>query len=310
MAEVIAVSETELGNMRLKIIRILHQTMCVRKFVLYFFTLLLFQLCFQTKIYADGIKVFRTEDKKTMSYQQMISDLKDADIVFIGETHDQENHHRIQLDIIKTFNNLKVPVIIGLEMIIAENQDILDRWISGSIALDDFVKEYYKNWNFPWPLYRDIFLYLREYKISTIGLNISPEITRKIAKSGFSSLSKDELSKLPPETGCAVDEQYMRFIRRAYAMHGHNNRNFIYFCEAQLIWDRVMARNVFELFKKHPNKKIIVLTGNGHAWKRGIPEQIMNLSKKINYRVLLPNIPGHIDPHNITQRDADYILFN
>lgn len=281
----------------------------LRKFLLFFLTILFFQLCFQIKTYADGIKVFRTEDKKNISYQQMLSDLKKVDIIFVGENHDQGIHHRMQLDIIKTFKDIKLPVAIGLEMFIAENQNILDRWVTGYLSTDDFIKAYYENWNFPWYLYRDIFLYLKKYEIPTIGLNISPEITRKIARSGFPSLSKDELSKLPPETGCAVDEQYMKFIRRAYAMHGHNNKNFIFFCEAQLIWDRVMANNVFEFFMKNSDKKIIVLAGNGHAWKRGIPEQIANLSKKISYRVLLPYIPGYIDPQNITHRDADYILF-
>lgn len=281
----------------------------LRKFLLFFLTILFFQLCLQIKTYADDIKVFRTVDKKNISYQQMLSDLKKVNIVFVGENHDQEIHHRMQLDIIKTFKDIKLPVAIGLEIFIAENQDILNRWISGDLSMDDFIKAYYDNWNFPWYLYRDILLYLKKYEIPTIGLNISPEITRKIARSGFSSLSKDELSKLPPETGCAVDEQYMKFIRRAYAMHGHNNRNFIFFCEAQLIWDRVMAKNVFEFFMKNSDKKIIVLVGNGHAWKRGIPEQIANLSKKISYRVLLPYIPRYIDPQNITHRDADYILF-
>jgi uncharacterized iron-regulated protein len=280
----------------------------VKTFFIISLAVIFFQACLQTKTHADGTKVFRTGDRKTISYQQMIDDLKKVNIVFVGEVHNQEAHHRLQLDVIKALNNAKIPVAVGLEMFIVKNQNILDQWVAGTISSDAFIKAYYENWDFPWPLYRDIFLYVREYKIPAVGLNISPEITRKVAASGFASLSKEELAKLPPETGCAVSEQYMKFIRRAYSMHGHNNKNFLFFCEAQLIWDQVMARNTLEFLKNNPDKKVIVLTGNGHAWKRGIPEQIRVLSEKTSYRVVLPHIPGRIDPRDITSQDADYIL--
>lgn len=69
-----------------------------------------------------------------------------------------------------------------------------------------------------------------------------------------------------------------------------------------------MARNLAAFLKKNPDKIIVVITGNGHAWKRGIPEQIRALSGGIRYKVILPEIPGYIDPQNITIEDADYIL--
>jgi len=51
-----------------------------------------------------------------------------------------------------------------------------------------------------------------------------------------------------------------------------------------------------------------VITGNGHAWKRGIPEQVRSLSEKTPVRVVLPHIPGHIEPAAVSHADADYIL--
>lgn len=243
-----------------------------------------------------------------ISYGKMIEDLKKAGLVFVGETHDNEFHHRLQVEIIKDLHNSKVPVVVGMEMFTAANQKFLDGWIAGTIAYDDFVKIYYKNWSFPWPIYRDIFLYVRDNRIPTIGLNVPEEISKKVAGSGFSSLTKEEREKLPPETGCAVDEHYMKFIKRAYAMHGHSGRQFLYFCEAQLLWDQVMAMNLVAFLKNNPDKTIVVLTGNGHAWKRGIADQVRTLSGKISYRVLLPDVRGAIDPANITIEDADYIL--
>jgi len=238
----------------------------------------------------------------------MIEDLRKATLVFVGETHDNELHHRLQLEIIRDLYSAKAPIAVGMEMFTASSQEYLNSWIAGKINPDDFIRVYYKNWGFPWPVYRDILLYVRDNKIPTIGLNIPPEISRKVASSGFSSLSKEEREKLPPETGCAVDEHYMKFIKRAYAMHGHGGKQFLHFCEAQLLWDQVMAVNLVEFLRKNPGRMVVVLTGNGHAWKRGIPEQVRMLSSKISYRVALPDVPGSTDPANISVEDADYIL--
>ena len=263
-------------------------------------------------LHADGntagTKVFRLSDRKVIPYGQMVDDLRKADIVFVGEMHDREAHHQWQLDIIKALRATKTPVAVGFEMFTYENQKDLDNWVAGTIPDSDLIKAYYRNWNFPWPLYEDIFLYVRDNKIPAIGLNVPPEITRKVSASGFSSLTKEERAKLPPETGCVVDEQYMKFIRRAHAMHGHSGKNFVYFCEAQLLWDQVMARTLVEYRKKNPGRTVIVITGNGHAWKRGIPEQVRSLSEKTSVRVVLPQIPGHIDPAAMSPADADYIL--
>jgi uncharacterized iron-regulated protein len=273
---------------------------------------LFFMLVTVGHLQADGNKtgtnVFRLSDRQVIPHEQMVDDLRKADIVFVGEMHDREAHHQWQLDIIKSLRATKTPVAVGFEMFTYEYQKYLDNWVSGTIPDSDFIKTYYRNWNFPWPLYENIFRYVRNNKIPAIALNVPPEITRKVSASGFSSLTEEERAKLPPETGCVVDEQYMKFIRRAHAIHGHSGKNFLYFCEAQLLWDQVMARTIIEYRKKNPDKTVVVITGNGHAWKRGIPEQVRSLSEKTPVRVVLPHVPGHIDPATMSPEDADYIL--
>jgi uncharacterized iron-regulated protein len=264
--------------------------------------------CLHAESNKTGTKVFRLSDRKVISYRQMIDDLGKADVVFAGEMHDREAHHQLQLEIIKALRAEKSAIAVGFEMFTYESQKDLDNWVAGKIPENDFIKIYYRNWNFPWALYDDIFFFVRDSKIPAIALNVPAEITRKVSSAGFGSLTKEELEKLPAETGCAVDERYMKFIRRAYAIHGHSGRNFLYFCEAQLLWDQVMARSIVEYRKKYPEKTVVVITGNGHAWKRGIPEQVQSLSGKISARVVLPNIPGYIDPGTISHEDADYIL--
>ncbi len=272
------------------------------------FLILVFFACSHTGTDAKQITVYRVSDGKTISFGQMVDDLKKTQLIFVGESHDQERHHRLQLEIIKALHASKKPMAVGFEMFVADEQQFLDQWVSGALGLDEFLPIYYRNWNFPWPLYKDIFLSIRDNKIPALALNVSPEITRKVARSGFASLSEEELKKLPPETGCVVNEQFMQFIRRAYAMHGHGGKQFLFFCEAQLLWDQVMAKNLLEHLKKNPGSSIVAIAGNGHAWKRGIPEHIRAMSEKTSYRVVLPEVPGHIAPRHTTIGDADYII--
>ncbi|MEW6584443.1 MAG: ChaN family lipoprotein [Nitrospirota bacterium] len=279
------------------------------KFRLLLPIMLLFFACVaQTGADAKEISVFRASDGKTITFEEMIKELRGVQIVFVGETHNQEPHHRLQLEIIKALHSPKRPMAVGFEMFTADSQETLDMWTSGKISLDRFLPVYYKNWNFPWPLYRDILLYVRDHRLPSVGLNLPPDITRRVSQSGFASLTEEELKKLPPETGCVVSREYMEFIRRAYAMHGHNGKRFQFFCEAQLLWDQVMARNLVDYLRKNPDRAMVVLTGNGHAWKLGIPDQVRSLPGKFTYKVVLPEIPGHIDPQHTTIADTDYII--
>jgi hypothetical protein len=52
---------------------------------------------------------------------------------------------------------------------------------------------------------------------------------------------------------------------------------------------------------------VVVLAGSGHAWKHGIPEQVQRRQES-TYRVLLPAIPGRLEPDNVTSDETDYLM--
>jgi uncharacterized iron-regulated protein len=190
----------------------------------------------------------------------------------------------------------------------ADSQSALDSWVRGKASLDSFLPVYYDNWTEPWPLYRDIFVYAREHEISLAGLNIPSVLSKKIARGGFDSLTADEKKQLPPGISCNVDPTYMEFIRKAYSDHsGHQGKKFVNFCEAQMVWDKSMAWHLAGFMKNRPDTTMVVLAGVGHAWKRGIPEQL-EPGADLSSRVVLPAIPEEIDRESVTTRDADYIL--
>jgi uncharacterized iron-regulated protein len=252
-------------------------------------------------------RVLRTADGKTILFLEMIEDIKKVNLIFVGEFHDRISHHQAQLDIIKALDRSGVPMAVGLEMFRADSQKELDRWVEGSSGENEFMRVYQTNWSVPWSLYKDIFLYARQHRIPMAGLNVPDEITRKVSRQGFSSLGSEDLKHLPPGISCDVDEGYMNFIQRAYGAHHTEGKSFVHFCEAQMVWDKTMAWNLMEFLRKNPQRTVIVLAGTGHSWKRGVPEQVERLSG-LAYRVILPEVPGLIDPKAAHSLDADYIL--
>jgi uncharacterized iron-regulated protein len=211
----------------------------------------------------------------------------------------------MQLETIRALKKAGAPVAIGLEMFRRDSQTDLDRWLEGELSEKEFQKIYYKNWNYPWPLYRDIFLFAQDHNIPMIGLNVPPEITKQVAREGFASLSPKQRGDLPMVT-CRVDPEYMAFVRRSLGMHGHGGMEFTNFCEAQLVWDTAMAWTLLRFLEKDPKATVVVIAGKGHSWKLGIPAQIKSRST-LPFRVILPEIPGRVERGNISMAEADYV---
>jgi uncharacterized iron-regulated protein len=257
---------------------------------------------------AGTRNVLRVIDEKAVTFDQMLGEVKRADVILVGEVHTSRKHHRLQLDVISALHEADEPLIIGVEMFRAESQRALDAWVAGSLSLDQFLSVYYENWSMPWPLYEDIFTYAREHRIPLAGLNIPEKIAKAIARKGFTALSEAQRKQLPPGIGCTVDPAYMEFIRKAYADHAQGSgRQFVHFCEAQMVWDKSMAWHLVEFMKKNPGRTAVVLAGMGHAWRGGIPEQVAQQSKYTS-RVILHLVPSGPDRSGVTIQDADYVV--
>lgn len=250
--------------------------------------------------------VVRLSDEGRIDFPRMIEDVRGARLVFVGETHENAAHHRLQLDVIRALHRAGGPLAIGLEMFASPSQPILDRWVAGDLDEAAFVRLYDENWNISWSFYRDIFLYARDNRIPLIGLNVPRSLVQKVARNGFDSLTAEERGKLPPGITCNVDAAYMAFIRRSFSEHVSSERSFVHFCEAQMVWTKSMAWGLIDFINRHPDRSVVVLTGAGHALKQGVPGEVLE-NAPFSCRVILPEIP-ELSRSGITVRDADYYV--
>jgi uncharacterized iron-regulated protein len=240
--------------------------------------------------------------------EAVLQRLQNSRIVLVAEHHDNQRHHAAQLEVIQMLHESGVAVAVGLEMFRRDSQESLDRWTAGQIDEASFERIYRDNWNFPWQYYREIFLYARDKNIPMVGLNVPSEITRQVARNGYQSLNAEK-RRLLGDVACRVDKEYMDFIRRAFGAHAHGDLNFLYFCEAQMVWDTVMAVTALQFLEQNPEKVMVILTGTGHARKQAIPAQVKSRSD-LPLTVILPEAPGSIEKGLVDVADADYIFLD
>ncbi|MBI5219943.1 MAG: ChaN family lipoprotein [Bacteroidia bacterium] len=125
-----------------------------------------------------------------LEYSKMIAELATADIVFIGELHDNPIAHWMELEITKDlYEAKKENTILGAEMFEADNQLILDEYLSGAIAEKKFEDEARL-----WPNYKTDYKPLvkiaKEKNLRFIATNIPRRYASVVLEKGFEGLQQ------------------------------------------------------------------------------------------------------------------------
>lgn len=254
---------------------------------IYSLILLFLTSCAVTKLSENDYnnkKILKISDKCEIigGMEELVEQIKDKRIIYIGESHDQYSHHQTQLEIIKELSKRGIKIAIGMEMFQSKFQYVIDDYLNGQIDENDFLTEtdYKKRWGFDYQLYRPIIEFAKKEKIPILALNIESEIIKKISKIGISSLSSAELNKLPFQLDF-TDKKYKNFIYEIFKVHPKQSEmSFERFYNIQVIWDESMAEVINTFLEQHRNYHIVVLAGNGHIiFTYGIPQRTYRRNK-------------------------------
>ena len=238
---------------------------------------------------------------------QLAENLTGYRAVCIGEAHTAALHHENQLKIIRGLHNRGTEVAIGLEMFPFTSQQLLDRWVDGSIDIGQFKKGYSMNWQIPFDMYKDIFLYAREKQIPLLGLNVPRGVASKVARQGFHTLTVEEKIQLPDSISCKPNTPQMTLLRNVLVSRGASFTMFQRFCEAHSLRDKTMALYAAHYLEKHPDTTMVILAGINHCEKQGTPGYLEELTEQQTV-VILPAVSKEILQLPITTDNADYLL--
>jgi uncharacterized iron-regulated protein len=241
-----------------------------------------------------------------MHMDRLIEQVADKRVVYVGESHDQYQHHLNQLALIKGLHAKHPEMAIGLEFFFQPFQSALDRYIAGEIEEAELLRqtEYFDRWRFDYRLYRPILRFAREQGIPLIALNLEREITRQVGMGGIESLSEAQLARLPREID-RENPDYRARIQSIFDQHPpRQGRTFENFLEVQLLWDEAMAQRAAEWLQAHIGGHMVILAGVGHlVYRQGIPDRLERRLPVSTSVILNVNQVDELDPGM-----ADYLV--
>lgn len=239
-----------------------------------------------------------------MTVDDIMPKLFASRIIYIGEKHDKFAHHTNQLQLIKRMHEAGYKLAVGMEMFQTPFQQVLDKFIDGQIDENSFLEqsEYFSRWRYDYNLYKQIIDYIKLQKIPLIALNISGDISRKVARQGIDGLADKKKRRLPSAMDFS-NEKYRRDLDKVFTAHGEQKelKEFNYFYQAQVLWDEGMAESAYRFLANNPDRKLVVLAGNGHVrHKYGIPERLYRRNRE-PFTVI-------VQDDDIKEGIADYVL--
>jgi uncharacterized iron-regulated protein len=226
--------------------------------------------------FAEG-RIVDLNEGKSISFEQLISNLEAIDLIFVGEVHDNPEHHLMEVQILQALTARYGPLTVAMEFFDVTQQPILDQYMERAIPEDQFLKDadWIKGWSFPYHFYRPLLLAAREAGDRLIGINAPAGVVRKVARSGLESLTPEERGQAAREIDLD-NEAHRQYLNKIFQEHSHEAlQNVDYFYEAQCVWEETMAQNIARDLKEVP-RKMVVFAGNGHIVNRfGIPDRVL-----------------------------------
>jgi aminopeptidase N len=250
-------------------------------------------------------EIVRMSTGQVVSFEEMMEDLRQARIIYVGETHINRAHHDIQLMVLQGIFEKNQSVRVGMEMFERSYQPLLDRWSTGGFTEETFLKKinWKENWSYDFSLYRKILHFIRENRIGLTALNVSSKIVKKVATQGLASLTEEERNQIAKDIDLS-DPEHSAFVKERFAEHDTDDlHGFDKFYEAQCVWDDSMAESVEQVIQSVKEEvPIVVFAGNGHIEKFGIPKRVQR-RVNVSYRTVMPVSVGE----TIKETAADYI---
>ena len=243
---------------------------------------------------------------KVITFEELIENLASKDLIFLGEVHDNPEHHLIQVQILQALNARCGPPALAMEVFQSPQQDTLDRYLGGEIPEETFLKtvDWKKSWGHDYLFYRPLLLWAKASRSPILAVNAPIDVVKKVARKGLSGLDAGERNAIAEEID--LNRQAHRDdLRRVYEQHPHGELDsFDHFYEAQCVWEETMAENASRFFEKGKTK-LVVIAGNGHLInKYGIPDRMLK-RVPVSALTLLP-YPIH-GKEELAGKVADYI---
>lgn len=160
-------------------------------------------------------RVYDTRLNAFVDFEVMLADVAGADVVFVGEQHDDPNTHRLEAAILEGLHRRKVSPVVSLEMFERDVQSGIDAYLAGRVGEPETLKA-----SRPWPRYatdyRPLVELARANRWAVIAANVPRRLASAVAKGGKEAIerwSEADRALAARELQCPLDGYFDRFTR-------------------------------------------------------------------------------------------------
>jgi len=275
--------------------------------------------------YVPG-RIFVSAKKQFADFEVMLADLVRADVVFVGEQHDDANSHRLELALLEGLALRQGQVILSLEMFERDVQETLDHFLMGHVAEAEFLQDAR-----PWPRYESDYKPLVDFAIArnwpVIAANVPRPVAMDVIRSGLEVLkAKPDAHKgwFARDLRCPTNDEYFkRFMRVMSTPAGLPNpdgpgpENLERYYLAQCLKDETMGESIAAVHGaiaaggKHP--VVVHVNGAFHSdFGEGVVERTRRRmpGKRFVTLTILPTADlDRLAPDAEMRKRADYLVF-
>jgi uncharacterized iron-regulated protein len=209
-------------------------------------------------------------DGREIGYRDMLDRCVRADVVLFGEIHEHPVVHRLERELARDLVAIKKgDLMLGAEMLEADNQLIVDEYLAGLIEHEHLVTEA-KVWENYGTDYRPLVDVAREQGLRFIATNIPRRYANLVARQGMTALERlsDEAKRSIAPLPITLDLSapgYGQVMEIGMAHGAHRDaQNFV---AAQAVKDATMAH--FILKNRGPKDLFVHYNGDYHSKNRG-----------------------------------------
>lgn len=267
-------------------------------------------------------RVYDTHKKTFIDFESLASRLAAADLVFVGEEHNDPATHRMELAILEGVARRRDSVTLALEMFERDVQPALDRYLSGTATEEQFLAE-----SRPWKNYATDYRPLIELARSRGWPVVASDVPRPLA-SMVARTGLPGLDTLPParrataaeRLACPEDDYYERFVVVMGDMSQHGpstapvedgRARLQRMYQAQCVKDETMGESVARAWR--PGRLIVHYNGSFHSdFRLGTAARALTRAGGATM-IVVTAVPvlnlDRLAPSKEDRKRADYLLY-
>jgi uncharacterized iron-regulated protein len=267
-------------------------------------------------------RVYDSDRKRFTDFEAMLADLARADVVFVGEQHDDPNTHRLELAILEGLARRRGNVTLALEMFERDVQGLVSEYGAGSAAEEAFLKG-----SRPWPRYATDYRPLVEFAKSKgwpiVASNVPRRLASAVSKGGLVALktSDGDPALYAGDVKCPEDDYFDRFAETMTAhpmpgtekMPAAEQRAMVQrFYQSQCLKDETMAESVVKA-REQGSPLVVHVNGSFHSdFGDGAAERVrrrLPRARVVVVSILPVENLDTLEPKKQDRKRADYLVY-